>query len=108
MTEVTQADRDAAASIAGFIGWSGTIIMDMLNGTCEAIPHEYAPQVSLIQTCARHRLASQAAAIRAAIEAGARTGYVTCAVTHHLSLAEKVEQAIRALTVEQIMKELGE
>ena len=106
MTEVTQADRDAAASIAGFIGWSGTIIMDMLNGTCEAIPHEYAPQVSLIQTCARHRLASQAAAIRAAIDACA----VECLNCDSPALNNRgaATIAIRALTVEQIMKGMGE
>lgn len=57
----TQSDREAAANVAVMCGWSGTIRQDMLNGTCEAIRHEYGEQVALIEAFAAHRIASTAA-----------------------------------------------
>ena len=99
--KVSDADKDASAALAHELGMSAE---EFTSGAADII----------VQAFARHRIGSQEAAIRAAIEAAAMIAY------QHEDVAEgaysegwnaasrSIKNAIRALSVEQIMKDAGQ
>ena len=112
MVEVAQEDREVAAALAEWlikaqINWGGKEIWfipsfpaEVRKGTWDN--HDW------VEAFARHRIAAQEAAIKAALEAAAKEAEeLTAEVDRGHDYGECASKRIRALTVDQIMKGMG-